>query len=251
LQGTHLTRVYEDGDEQTFAVNDVSMSLPRGELTLLMGPSGSGKTTLLAMLSGLLHPTGGQVHVLGQDLWALTDRERQRLRLQHFGFIFQGYNLFPALSARQQLALVLQWGEGAPSLAARHRAEELLDLLGLGRRKRLRPAQLSGGEKQRVAVARALIKSPTILFADEPTSALDWEHGRQVMDLLRDSVQQRGMTLLVVSHDVRMQPYADRVYCLEDGRIKGVTEKPAHPPAPGEKPPGAGPCADILKGVQV
>jgi len=252
LEGTHLTRTFEDGGEETVAVNDVSISLRRGEMTLLMGPSGSGKTTLLAMLSGLLRPTKGQVNALAHDVWAISDAERQELRLREFGFVFQGYNLFPALSARQQLALVLEWGEGVPSHSARHRADDLLEQVRLGNRKRSRPAQLSGGEKQRVAVARALIKKPTILFADEPTDALDWEHGKNVIELLRHSVQERGMSLLVVSHDVRIQPLADRVYCLEDGRIVGVTEAPARPPSAGEtKPPAGGPCAAMLKGVQV
>ena len=143
-------------------------------MALLMGPSGSGKSTLLAVLSGLLHPDTGQVTALGQDLWAMTDKERERFRLEHCGFIFQGYNLFAALTARQQLEMVLRWGESASARDARRRADDMLELLGLAKKGNLRPAELSGGEKQRVAIGRALIKNPKFCFADEPTSALDW-----------------------------------------------------------------------------
>src|SRR5439155_20386833 len=142
-----------------------------GEIVLLMGPSGSGKSTLLAILSGLLRPDSGQVQALNQYLWTMSDKQRERFRLEHFGFIFQGYNLFAALTARQQLEMVVRWGEGASAREARRRAEEMLALLGLARKAHLRPAELSGGEKQRVAIGRALIKNPNFCFADEPTSA--------------------------------------------------------------------------------
>jgi len=220
LEGSHLRRVFGDGGGETVALDDVSITLHGGEFTLLVGPSGSGKSTLLAVLSGLLRPTSGRVVVLGRDLWQMTDAERQEVRLQHFGFVFQGHNLFPALSARQQLALVLEWGAGASAVEARRRADDLLSLFELEARAGLRPAQLSGGEKQRVAVARALVKDPTFCFADEPTSSLGWEHGRQIVELLRDSARQRGKSVLVVSHDVRVRPYADHVYRLDDGRIE-------------------------------
>jgi putative ABC transport system ATP-binding protein len=184
-----------------------------------MGPSGSGKSTLLSVLSGLLRPEAGTVLARGQDLWRLSERERERFRLQHFGFIFQGYNLFPALSARQQLEIVLRWGSGVGAREARSRADAMLTLLGLARKADLRPAQLSGGEKQRVAIGRALIKEPTFCFADEPTSALDWDHGEQVVQLLRAAARDRGATVLMVAHDSRLAPYADRVLHIEDGRL--------------------------------
>src|SRR4029077_9188408 len=133
------------------------LELYQGQSSLLMGPSGSGKSTLLSVVSGLLRPDAGQVSVLGKDLWSLTDRARERFRLQHFGFIFQGYNLFPALTARQQLEMVLRWGEGLGRREARQRSDEMLALLGLSKKAHLRPAELSGGEKQRVAIGRALI----------------------------------------------------------------------------------------------
>jgi len=200
-----------------------------------MGPSGSGKSTLLAVLSGLLHPTSGQVQSLGQDIWEMTDRQRERFRLQHVGFIFQGYNLFPALTARQQLEMVLRWGEGASGRDARRRSDDMLALLGLAKKSRLRPAELSGGEKQRVAIGRALIKNPHFLFADEPTSALDWAHGEQVIELLRNAAHERGATILVVAHDSRIIPFVDRVLHLDDGNLReseGSSLTPPHTGAP-------------------
>jgi putative ABC transport system ATP-binding protein len=219
LQARHLVRTFGEGSETTVALRDVSLSLYPGRIVLLMGPSGSGKSTLLAVLSGLLRPDSGQVLALGHDLWRLSDREREAVRLRHCGFIFQGDNLFPALTARQQMEIVLRWGEGVPARDARRRANETLALLGLARKAELRPAQLSGGEKQRVAIGRALIKGPDFVFADEPTSALDWEHGEQIVKLLRDAAHQRGATILAVSHDHRIVPHADQVFHLEDGSL--------------------------------
>jgi putative ABC transport system ATP-binding protein len=219
LRAQHLTRIYGAGELQTVALSDVSLELHRGEFALLMGPSGSGKSTLLAVLSGLLKPSGGRVMALDRDLWQLSEPEREQFRRRHCGFIFQGYNLFPMLTARQQVELVLRWGEGLSPRPARRRATELLDLLGLGRKGHLYPEQLSGGEKQRVAIGRALVKDPAFCFADEPTSALDWAHGEQVVELLRSAAREKNATVLVVSHDARLVPFADRVFHLEDGRL--------------------------------
>jgi putative ABC transport system ATP-binding protein len=219
LQAQNLTRTYGEGDLLTTALSDVSLELKRAEFALLMGPSGSGKSTLLAVLSGLLKPTSGRVIALGQDLWQLSEMEREQFRRRHCGFIFQGYNLFPMLTARQQVELVLRWGEGLLPRPARRRAAELLGLLGLERKGHLYPEQLSGGEKQRVAIGRALVKEPAFCFADEPTSALDWAHGEQVVALLRSAAREKGATVLVVSHDARLVPFADRVLHLEDGRL--------------------------------
>ena len=220
LLGRHLTRAFGHGEMKTTALNDVSITLERGHVALLMGPSGSGKSTLLAVLSGLLRPDSGQVLALGQDLWKMSDAERERFRLKHCGFIFQGYNLFAALTARQQLEMVVRWGEGASAKEARRRADEMLTLLGLGKKAHLRPSEMSGGEKQRVAIGRALIKEPEFCFADEPTSALDWAHGEQVIELLRNAAHERGATVLIVAHDARIIPYVDRVYNLEDGCLR-------------------------------
>jgi putative ABC transport system ATP-binding protein len=223
LQGWNLTRTFGQGDTKATALDDVSLELLGGQVALLMGPSGSGKSTLLAVLSGLLHPDRGRVLSLGQDLWAMSDAQRERFRLRHCGFIFQGYNLFAALTARQQLEMVVRWGEGASAREARRRADEMLTLLGLAKKAHLRPAELSGGEKQRVAIGRALIKDPDFCFADEPTSALDWAHGEQVVELLRAAAHERGATVLIVAHDSRIIPYVDRVYHLEDGRLRGTS----------------------------
>jgi putative ABC transport system ATP-binding protein len=229
LRGLHLTRSFGQGETRTTALNDVSLDFTPGQIVLLMGPSGSGKSTLLAVLSGLLRPDSGQVLSLGQDLWSLSDRERERFRLRHCGFIFQGYNLFAALTARQQLEMVVRWGEGASAREARRRTDEILSLLGLAKKAHLRPAELSGGEKQRVAIGRALIKDPQFCFADEPTSALDWAHGEQVVELLRNAAHDRGATVLVVAHDARITPYVDRVYHLEDGCLHDAPDEgPAH-----------------------
>src|SRR4051812_32418999 len=163
LEGVGLIRSFGSGEGKTVALNDVSIDLRRGELNLLMGPSGSGKSTLLAVISALLRPDAGQVRALGRDLWRMPDGDLERFRLRHCSYIFQGYNLFPALTARQQLEVVLRWGENASGRDARRRADRALGQLGLGKKLHLRPAQLSGGEKQRVAIARALVKDPTFL----------------------------------------------------------------------------------------
>jgi putative ABC transport system ATP-binding protein len=219
LQGVELSRSFGSGDTKMVALSEVSIDLYPGQIALLMGPSGSGKSTLLAILSGLLQPHGGKVVSLSKDIWKMSERQREAFRLEHCGFIFQGYNLFPALTARQQLEMVLRWGSGASTRDARRRADEMLEQLRLGRKGHLRPAQLSGGEKQRVAIGRALIKGPRFCFADEPTSALDWKHGEQVIELLRAAAHEHGSTILVVAHDARIIPHVDRVFHLEDGKL--------------------------------
>jgi putative ABC transport system ATP-binding protein len=218
-------RTFCTGSVKTTALRNVSLELYQGEVGLIMGPSGSGKSTLLAALAGLKRPDSGQVVVLGEDLWQLSDRDRKEFRLRHCGFIFQGYNLFPALTARQQLEIVLRWGPGVRAREARVRAEEMLELLGLGRKTHLRPCQLSGGEQQRVAIGRALIKGPAVCFADEPTAALDWAHGRQVIELLRCAARESRATVLVVAHDARLAPYASRVFHLVDGSLSKSVER--------------------------
>jgi putative ABC transport system ATP-binding protein len=226
LRGAGLVRTFGSGETLTCALCDVTIDLYPGQVALMMGPSGSGKSTLLAVLSGLLHPDAGQVTALGHDLWAMKETERENFRLKHCGFIFQGYNLFPALTARQQLEMVLRWGSGVSAGAARKQATDMLHLLGLGKKADLRPIQLSGGEKQRVAIGRALIKEPAFVFADEPTAALDWKHGEQVVELLRAAAHDNGSTILIVAHDARMIPHVDRVFHLEDGVLIEGAEKP-------------------------
>jgi putative ABC transport system ATP-binding protein len=219
LTGSGLIRSFGSGETKAYALKGVSVELRQGEFNLLMGPSGSGKSTLLAVLSGLLRPDGGAVGAMGKDMWRMSDDEMEVFRLRHCSYIFQGYNLFPALTAREQLEIVLKWGEGCCSREARKRADQVLGQLGIANKAHLRPAQLSGGEKQRVAIGRALVKNPTLVFADEPTAALDWENGQQVIRLLTENARQRGAMVLVVTHDPRLIPFADRVFELADGEL--------------------------------
>ena len=224
LKGVRLTRTYGDGATRRAALKEVSLGICPGQLALLMGPSGSGKSTLLAVMSGLLEPDSGQVLADDggelRDIWTMTAKERENFRLRTTGFVFQGYNLFPALTARQQLEIVLKWGGYAGGTEARRRAEEMLERLGMGPNRSKKPAQLSGGEKQRVAIGRALVKNPSFVFADEPTSALDWDNGQKVMELLRSAAHDRGAAILVVSHDHRLLPYVDVYYHMEDGHLE-------------------------------
>jgi putative ABC transport system ATP-binding protein len=226
LKAWGVTRSFGSGETKTYALRNVSLELYAGQLTLLMGPSGSGKSTLLAVLSGLLSPDTGTVLVLNKDLWAMTERQREAFRLENSGFIFQGYNLFASLTARQQMEMVLRWGTGMPAREAHEKTDEMLTMLGLAKKAELRPLQLSGGEKQRVAIGRALIKNPGFVFADEPTSALDWKHGQHVIELLRAAAHDQGSTILVVAHDARIIPFVDRVLHLEDGILYEGSEKP-------------------------
>jgi putative ABC transport system ATP-binding protein len=220
LTGRGLSRSFGSGETKAYALKDVSVGLRQGELNLLMGPSGSGKSTLLAVLSGLLRPDAGAVGAMGRDVWTMSDDEMERFRLRHCSYIFQGYNLFPALTAREQLEIVLKWGEGASSRDARKRADHVLGQLGIANKAHLRPAELSGGEKQRVAIGRALVKNPTFVFADEPTAALDWDNGQQAIKLLTENARERDAMVLVVTHDHRLVPFADRVFELADGEMR-------------------------------
>jgi len=223
LRCVSIVRSFSDGGRSRNVINDVTMDLHSGQITLLMGPSGSGKSTLLAILSGLLTPDRGQVLARENgrmiDVWRLSPREREAFRLRNCGFIFQGYNLFPALTARQQLEIVLRWGEGTSGREARKRADEMLEVLGLKGKEHKKPAQLSGGEKQRVAIGRALIKRPKYCFADEPTSALDWGSGQVVIDQLQKAAHEYDSTIIVVSHDHRLLEHVDISYHLDDGRL--------------------------------
>jgi putative ABC transport system ATP-binding protein len=228
LAATNLKRSFGEGDTRIEVLHGVSLELRRGQLSVIMGPSGSGKTTLLALLSGLQQPDEGEVVVLGQSLWGLSDREREKFRLEHFGFIFQGHNLFPALTARQQLEIVLRWGDGRRGTAVRAEADQMLAQLGLAEKKRrLRPLELSGGEKQRVAIGRALIKKPAFCFADEPTASLEWKNGEIVVNLLHQAAHADHTVVLLVTHDERVKKYADHVYYLEDGCLADPPASPA------------------------
>ncbi|MFD1623445.1 ABC transporter ATP-binding protein [Azospirillum griseum] len=222
-----LTKSFSTGPVVTPVLTGLSLSVTPGELTVVVGPSGCGKSTLLALLSGLSQPDGGRVTVNGTDLATLSAAALDRFRLDRVGFVFQGFNLFPALTALEQVLLPLGYLR-LPPAQARARAAEALARVGLEARAHLRPSALSGGEKQRVAIARALAKAPRLLFADEPTSALDKRNGQTVGDLLRRCAHDDGATVVCVSHDPRLIGFADRVLTMEDGRIQS-DERPASP----------------------
>lgn len=218
LEAHGLVKRFKTGRSYVEVLKGVDFQALHGDVTMVMGPSGSGKSTLVAALSGLLRPDGGTVSALDQPLWDLKPGRIDRFRLDHCGFIFQGFNLFSALSALQQVAVVLKY-KGYSRSEARDRAELALTEVGLGHRLNQRPAELSGGEKQRVAIARALAKDPQLLFADEPTSALDGENGQVVTRLLQRAAKQHGAAVICVTHDPRLEAFADRIIHIEDGHI--------------------------------
>jgi putative ABC transport system ATP-binding protein len=209
---------FKTGRTHIEVLKRVDFDANHGEVTMVMGPSGSGKSTLVAALSGLLKPDEGKITALDQDIWGLRSGKLDRFRLDHCGFIFQGFNLFSALTALQQVAIILKY-QGYSKSEAREKAANALMEVGLETRMNQRPSELSGGEKQRVAIARALAKDPRLLFADEPTSALDGENGQIVIKLLQRAAKQYGAAVVCVTHDPRLEAYADRVIHLEDGRI--------------------------------
>ena len=218
LRAEGVCKAFVSGKQRTQVLDRLDLSIEPAELTLISGPSGCGKSTLLAVLSGLQKVDAGRVLALGSELGQLDLRALERFRLQHTGFVFQGFNLFPALSALEQVELPLSH-MGLSREEARRRARASLEEVGLAHRMRLRPAELSGGEKQRVAIARALAKQPELLFADEPTSALDAANGQIIIDILHRIATTHGTTVLCVSHDPRLVVHADRVLAMEDGRI--------------------------------
>ncbi len=209
---------FKTGRTHIEVLKRVDFDAAHGEVTMVMGPSGSGKSTLVAALSGLLKPDEGTVRALDQDIWSLRSGKLDRFRLDHCGFIFQGFNLFSALTALQQVEIILKY-QGLSKRDARETAANALMEVGLEARMNQRPAELSGGEKQRVAIARALAKNPRLLFADEPTSALDGENGQIVIKLLQRAAKQHGAAVICVTKDPRLEAYADRVIHLEDGLI--------------------------------
>jgi putative ABC transport system ATP-binding protein len=233
IEARGLVKRFKTGRTFIEVLKSVDFDARHGDVTMVMGPSGSGKSTLIAALSGLLKPEEGKVRALeADDLWKWSSGRIDRFRLDHCGFIFQGFNLFPALTARQQVMIALHY-QGASQAEARARAQAALEEVGMGPKVNQRPSELSGGEKQRVAIARALAKNPNLIFADEPTSALDGENGQVVIRLLRRAATERGAAVICVTHDPRLEAYADRVIHLEDGRIlDDVRRTPDANPAP-------------------
>ncbi len=219
LQATDISKRYGTGATEVTAVRDVSLSVNRGEIILIMGPSGSGKTTLLSMLGALLKPTEGTIQLNDAIISDLAEDRLPEIRLRHFGFVFQDFNLLSALTVVENVAIVAELA-GKGHGAARQKATDLLSSLGLRERLNFLPEKLSGGEKQRVAIARALINDPSLILADEPTANLDSKIGHEIMQLLRRIAKDQGRSVVIVSHDQRIKEIADRVLWLEDGAFK-------------------------------
>jgi putative ABC transport system ATP-binding protein len=222
-----VVKDFASGDATLRVLHAIDFEVPAGALTMLVGPSGCGKTTLISIIAGILSPTGGSVAIHGEDLGRMRPRERVAFRRRHIGFIFQQYNLLPALTAAENAAVPLVaagWARGA----AERKAAALLDRLGLGAHAGKMPTQLSGGQQQRVAIARALIHAPRLVVCDEPTAALDAENGRTVMELMRAVAIEPGRAVIVVTHDNRIFRFADRIAEMEDGRITRVAAPAAH-----------------------
>jgi len=218
LKAVNVAKVLGSGAAQVAALKGVSLALKGGELTLLMGPSGSGKTTLLSILGCMLTPTEGTVHVCGHSTAAAGPEDLALLRREHVGFVFQSFHLFPTLSATDNVRLTLDV-RGEPSRSAKARSREALAKVGLPHKTSAFPRELSGGEQQRVAIARAIVGNPSIILADEPTAALDGENGQAIMKILAGIAQEKGRAVLIVTHDPRLLPFADRVVHIEDVRI--------------------------------
>lgn len=222
-----LARDYRIGSTVVHALADVDIAVSPGELVAVHGRSGSGKTTLLNLIGGLDEPTRGRVRIAGTDLGELSGEERVRLRGERLGFVFQAFGLLPILSAAENVEVPLRLRRTDPAVRDA-RVRELLDLVGLSARAGHRPEELSGGEQQRVAVARALANSPQLLIADEPTGQLDSGTGARIMALLRDVVSSQGVAAIVATHDAALIDMADRVVELRDGRVHRGADLPGH-----------------------
>lgn len=234
LEARDLVKTYPLGAESVEALRGTSLSVARGEFVAIMGSSGSGKSTMLHLLGGLDTPSGGSVVIDGVDLGALDDEQRTLTRRAKTGFVFQFFNLIPLLSVAENVALPFLIAGGAVG-EHRARVDELLAMVGLTAKADHRPDQLSAGEQQRVALARALAPSPAILLADEPTGNLDFTTGTEILDLLWDSCDRLGQTIVLVTHDARAAAYADRVLVIRDGQVRDeiiLGRRANHAPAP-------------------
>jgi len=221
LEAQSVVKQYEVGSGTVKAVDEVDLDLQRGEFVALVGPSGSGKTTMLAMLAGLLSPTSGSIIIEGQDLATMREAERARFRRRNIGFTFQANNLVPYLTALENVELILRLNNQFDK-AGRRRAKELMVRLGMEERLNALPRQLSGGQQQRVSIARSLINQPTLVLADEPTASLDTERAFQVVETLASLVHEQNRAGIMVTHDLRLVQYTDRVIQLLDGRVERI-----------------------------
>ncbi len=224
IQVRNLVKTYGAGSAVVHALRGVDLDVNPGEILMLVGPSGSGKTTLLSMLGCILRASSGSIEIDGREVVGLSEKHLPAVRLAHFGFIFQGFNLFPALSARENVEIGLRL-KGITGGKAREQASTLLDRVGLGDKLEKVPADLSGGQKQRVAIARALAGDPPIILADEPTAALDSHSGTAVMELLAGLAREKERAMVIVTHDNRVLHYADRTVRIADGLIADHTSQ--------------------------
>ena len=213
-----LTKVYGSKDQSIYALNAVNLAVEEGEFLAIMGPSGSGKSTLLYLLGGLDRPTTGKIWLRNADMSVLNDDALSRVRRESLGFVFQFFNLIPVLSARENVAMPLIL-DGVGRAEALKRADEVLAQVGLAERGSHRPSELSGGQQQRAALARALIARPAVILADEPTGNLDSRASDEVVQMLRQTVDQQKQTMILVTHDPRVAAHADRIVFLKDGKI--------------------------------
>lgn len=216
-----VTKEFGSGEAKVHALRGIDVEIPYGEMTLLVGPSGCGKTTLISIMAGLLDPTAGEVILLGRDRKELTGRRLVEFRGEKIGFVFQQYNLLPALTAAENAAIPLIIRGVSRDVAVR-RAAEMLGAVGLGDRRNSMPSQLSGGQQQRVAIARALVNEPQLLVCDEPTAALDARSGRTVMELIRQVALGADRAVIVVTHDSRVYDFGDRIVEMSDGAVSRV-----------------------------
>ena len=221
LTATGVTKIYGSGVGAVTAVNNVSFAIQPGEFVALVGPSGSGKTSMLAMLAGLLQPSNGHIAIAGQELGRMSERARTRFRGQSIGFSFQANNLVPYLTAQENVELMLRLNRKM-NRQGRQRAIDLLTRLGLGERLGNYPGQLSGGQQQRVAIARALIHEPSVVLADEPTASLDTERANQVVSTFAELIHEQQRAGVMVTHDLRMCKYVDRVIQMVDGKVSQI-----------------------------
>jgi len=228
LSVSGVTKTYGSGPAAFRALDGVNLEVERGEVMLLMGPSGSGKTTLISILGCILRPSSGSVKILGREITLLSEKQLPRVRLENIGFILQGFNLFPTLTAGENVELALDL-KGIRGPAARKVARGFLEQVGLGSKYDSFPSDLSGGEKQRVAIARAVVTEPQVILADEPTAALDSHSGRVVMEMLHAMAHRHNRAVVVVTHDNRVLEFADRVVRIEDGRISDAGAAPQAP----------------------
>ncbi|HEV8573613.1 MAG TPA: ABC transporter ATP-binding protein [Dehalococcoidia bacterium] len=220
LQLDGVSKIYRSGDFSITALDQVTLNIRGGEIVAIMGPSGSGKTTLLTIAGALLRPTHGRVHICGTEVTHMNESHLAAIRRQKVGFVYQSFNLLEALTALENVRVVIQNGSRNGRVDALERASNLLDMFGLSHRIHALPKRMSDGEKQRVAIVRALAKNPELILADEPTANLDAKRGHEVMQLLRQMALELHKAAVIVSHDDRIRQFAHRVLWLEDGRLR-------------------------------